>query len=79
LAYTTDILQIPDEAVAVLVQAVALRIMQGQAQPEQYAMTKDLLDRNIQSLKNALTPRNERSSIKIRPGYSCFGSTRRIF
>lgn len=77
LAFTSDIVQLPDEAVAALVQAVALRIMQGVAQPEQYVATEKLLNRNLESLKSALMPRNEGASFKIRCHSPAFGPGKR--
>ena len=77
LAFTSDIIQLPDEALVCLVQATALRMLQGLEQTQQYALTSAILERNLASLKTALTPRNEGSSIKVRIHCPTFGPGRR--
>ena len=77
LAFTSDIIQLPDEALVCLVQATALRMLQGLEQTEKYNITAQMLERNLDSLKKALTPRNEGSSIKVRPHSPSFGPGRR--
>ena len=77
LAWTSDIIQLPDEAVQVLVQATALRMLQGQDQEQQFALTEKMLDRCLKSMRKAMTPRNEGASVKIRKRNSPFGPGRR--
>ena len=77
LAFTSDIIQLPDEAVVCLVQATALRMLAGLEQTTQYTLAAQLLERNLNSLKQALSPRNEGSSFKIRPKNPLFGSGRK--
>ena len=77
LAFTSDIVQLPEEAVVALVQATALRMLAGQEQGAQYKIVSDLLERNLKSLRSALSPRNEGSAIKIRPHNPSMGPGRR--
>ena len=78
LAWQGSTIQLPDEAVVCLVQATALRMLQGQEQANQYSITKGLLDRNLNSLQMALTPRNEGQALKIRVKHPSFGPGRRF-
>ena len=77
LAWTTDIVCLPDEAVTALVQAIAVHILQGMDLPQQLAISEKRLAVCMDSMKKALSPRNEASSYKIRPKSPMFGPGRR--
>lgn len=76
LAFESDVIQMPDEAVACLVQATALRIVNNLATADQVSYIEKLLARNLDSLNRSLAPRNEAASFKIRPKSPAFGPGR---
>jgi hypothetical protein len=77
LAFTSDIIGLPEEAVAVLVQATSIRLLQGMDLPSQLAQAEKRLEVCLKSMRKALSPRNEASSYKIRPQSPMFGPGRR--
>lgn len=56
-ANETSLIQLPDEAVDVLVQAVALRIIQGLNFPEQEKSTQMQYDTKLNAMQTVMTPR----------------------
>lgn len=65
LAQETGLVQMPDEAQQVLVQAVAVRVLEALAIPDQLKIVQDIYQRKIRLLRDTMQPRVEGANKKI--------------
>lgn len=80
LAQETGLVQLPDEAQQTLIQAVAMRVLEGLNLPDQLNVVKDIYERKIRLMRDLMLPRVEGAVKKIinRNGLLARGSMRRF-
>lgn len=61
----TAVIQMPDEALDVLVQATAVRVLEALSIPEQLEMAQKIMERKIRACRDLMTPRVEGAIQKI--------------